>query len=306
MSEHSTIDADHARRVIRQHAETARLLGVDFLPMSPRDGGGSAVEALVAQTATEPHAEQAAPPREPEVNADRAPSLLDGMQPAGATTSASASASTAGVPDEVAVAKAEAALAALREKYEADAPHERFVTSFTNIVFGEGHARARLMFVGEAPGADEDRTGRPFVGRAGQLLDKMIVAMGTAREAVYIANVLKTRPPNNATPTSEEARLCAPYLYEQIRIVAPEVIVTLGLPATRLLLESAESMGKLRGRWAELDLPASDTADAHTAAVMPTYHPAYLLRAYTDENRGKVWSDLQQVMDRLGLVGAKR
>ena len=210
------------------------------------------------------------------------------------------------VVDDAAVAEAGSALAALRAKYEADAPHEKFVTSFTNIVFGEGHARARLMFVGEAPGADEDRTGRPFVGRAGQLLDKMIVAMGTAREAVYIANVLKTRPPNNATPTSEEARLCAPYLYEQIRIIRPEVIVTLGLPATRLLLESTESMGKLRGRWAELDLPESDTSPAHTAAVMPTYHPAYLLRAYTDENRAKVWSDLQQAMDRLGLVGVKR
>ena len=118
--------------------------------------------------------------------------------------------------------------------------------------------------------------------------------------------MLKTRPPNNATPTSEEARLCAPYLYEQIRIIRPEVIVTLGLPATRLLLESTESMGKLRGRWAELDLPESDTSPAHTAAVMPTYHPAYLLRAYTDENRAKVWSDLQQAMDRLGLVGVKR
>lgn len=283
-----TIERARARRVLRQHAETARLLGVDFLPVAI---GSSPSLPPDTKANTEGSAGR------PVVNADRAPSLLEAMKPA---TSAPA------VADDGAVAEAEAALSALREKYEADAPHEKFVTSFTNIVFGEGHARARLMFVGEAPGADEDRTGRPFVGRAGQLLDKMIVAMGTAREAVYIANVLKTRPPNNATPTSEEARLCAPYLYEQIRIVRPEVIVTLGLPATRLLLESTESMGRLRGRWAELDLPASDTAPTHTAAVMPTYHPAYLLRAYTDENRGKVWSDLQQVMDRLGLVGAKR
>ena len=184
----------------------------------------------------------------------------------------------------------------IRARYEADAPHEQFVTNFNKIVFGDGDPLAQLMFIGEAPGADEDKAGIPFVGRAGQLLNKMITAMGLKREEVYIANVLKTRPPNNATPTIEEARLCAPYLYEQIAAVQPQAIVTLGLPATRLILESSESMGRLRGRWGEFVDP-----DGRAVPVMPTYHPAFLLRSYTPENRAKVWSDLRMVMDRLGL-----
>jgi DNA polymerase len=166
-------------------------------------------------------------------------------------------------------------------------------------VFGEGDPCARLMFVGEAPGADEDRTGRPFVGRAGQLLNKMIIAMGLTREQVYIGNVLKTRPPDNATPTSDEIKLCAPYLFEQIAIIDPEAIVTLGLPATRTLLDSVESMSRLRGQWAAFRAPAPAS---RAIPVMPTYHPAFLLRAYTTENRAKVWSDLKLVMDRLGMV----
>jgi DNA polymerase len=190
------------------------------------------------------------------------------------------------------------ALAELRARYEREAPHQHFVTDHHNIVFDDGDPCARLMFVGEAPGADEDRTGVPFVGRAGQLLNKMIVAMGLKREEVYIANVLKTRPPDNATPTNDEIRLCAPYLFEQIRIVRPEVIVTLGLPATRALLNTAEAMSRLRGRWASFTPPG---AESNPIAVMPTYHPAFLLRSYTDENRAKVWSDLRLVIERLGL-----
>jgi DNA polymerase len=147
------------------------------------------------------------------------------------------------------------------------------------------------MFVGEAPGAEEDKQGRPFVGRSGQLLEKMINAMGLAREDVYIANVLKCRPPDNRTPTPGEAMLCGPYLREQIRIIQPSVIVTLGKPAAQLLLDTKEAMGKLRGRWFEYEgIP-----------LMPTFHPAYLLRQYTQENRAKVWSDLQQAMGRIGI-----
>lgn len=187
------------------------------------------------------------------------------------------------------------ALDELLARYIADAPHQHFVTAHTNIVFGDGDPCAELMFVGEAPGEEEDRQGKPFVGRSGQLLDKMIVAMGLDRASVYIANVLKTRPPNNATPTTEEARLCAPYLFEQIQIVAPKALVTLGLPATRLLLGTTEPMGKLRGHWHRFTDPAG-----RVVPVMPTYHPAYLLRNYTAEERGKVWSDLKQVMDKLG------
>lgn len=181
------------------------------------------------------------------------------------------------------------ALDALRERHERECPHCTASKTHTNLVFGEGSAEARLMFVGEAPGAEEDRTGRPFVGRAGNLLDSMITAMGLRREDVYIANVLKCRPPNNATPTPAEAEACGPYLLEQIEIIGPDVIVTLGKPAANLLLNNREAMGAMRGRWHE----------CRGVPVMPTFHPAYLLRSYTKENRAKVWSDLQKAMERL-------
>ncbi len=180
----------------------------------------------------------------------------------------------------------------LHARHDAECPHCTAATAHTRTVFGEGNPEARLMFVGEAPGAEEDRQGRPFVGRSGQLLEKIISAMGLQRSDVYIANVLKSRPPNNATPTSAEASRCGPYLKEQVRIIGPGVIVTLGKPAANLLLDTNEAMGALRGHWREYEgIP-----------VMPTFHPAYLLRAYTPENRALVWSDMQQVMTRLGLA----
>lgn len=205
------------------------------------------------------------------------------------------------VPMRPARDRSEAArrLEELRRRYEAEAPHRHFPTDHTTIVFGEGDPCARLMFVGEGPGAEEDRTGRPFVGPAGQLLDRMIEAMGLRREEVYIANVLKVRPPGNATPSPEAIRVCAPYLYEQVAIVSPEVIVALGLPAARALLDRTEPMSHLRGRWHTCRLPIPWCLEV---PVMPTYHPAFLLRAYTPENRRKVWSDLQEVMRRLGLL----
>lgn len=193
-------------------------------------------------------------------------------------------------------ARAQHRLDEILARYEAQAPHEAFVTDHHKIVFGDGDPCAQIMFIGEAPGAEEDKVGIPFVGRAGQLLNKMIEAMGLSRQSVYIANVLKTRPPNNATPTMDEAKLCAPFLYEQIEVVAPRVIVTLGLPATRLILDSTATMGSLRGRWGVFTDPSG-----RDVPVMPTYHPAYLLRAYNTENRAKVWSDLQQAMEKIDL-----
>ena len=157
------------------------------------------------------------------------------------------------------------------------------------IVFGVGNPAARLMFVGEAPGADEDRQGEPFVGRAGQLLDRIIRAMGLQRSEVYIANVLKCRPPGNRNPEPDEVEECHPFLFRQIESVAPEVLVALGAPATRILLGTAAPIGRLRGkfwRFREIDL-------------MPTYHPAYLLRS--PAKKREVWEDMQQVMARLGL-----
>ncbi|MHC4976303.1 MAG: uracil-DNA glycosylase [Planctomycetota bacterium] len=183
------------------------------------------------------------------------------------------------------------ALEALRVEHEKECPHCTSVEGWTSIVFGEGDPDAGLMFVGEAPGAEEDKQGRPFVGRSGALLESMIKAMGLRRETVYIANVLKTRPPNNRTPTPDEAALCGRFLRRQIGIIRPEVIVTLGRPAAQLLLETKESMSRMRGQWFEYE----------GTPVMPTFHPAFLLRQYTQDNRAKVWSDLQLAMGRLGL-----
>ncbi len=222
-------DTDGLQGALRQHAETASLLGVDFVPV--------AVDA----------------PEE-------------------------------GASDKV------AALDALRTRHAAESPVVASMPGWTNIVFGDGDPNARVMFVGEAPGADEDAQGIPFVGRAGKKLNEMIIAMGLSRESVYITNVLKVRPPNNRTPTVDEASQEGPYLIEQLQIIQPEVLVTLGKPAANFLLGNSEAMGRMRGRWHEcMGIP-----------VMPTYHPAYLLRAYTPENRKKVWSDLQQVIDRIG------
>lgn len=166
-----------------------------------------------------------------------------------------------------------------------------------NAVPGEGNPRARLVFVGEAPGAEEDQQGRPFVGRAGQLLTKMIAAIGLRREEVFICNTLKCRPPENRDPKPEEIWNCLPFLKRQLEILKPEVIVALGAHAARTLLETDAAIGKLRGRFHEYRF--SQTVQA--AKVMPTYHPAYLLRYYSQENRQKVWEDLQKVAQVLGL-----
>lgn len=166
----------------------------------------------------------------------------------------------------------------------------------TNTVFGEGNPEARIMFIGEGPGETEDLQGRPFVGKAGQLLDRMIRAMGLNRSDVYICNIVKCRPPNNREPAPDEVATCTPYLLEQIEIVRPEVIITLGRPATQFILQSKLAMNRLRGQW-------------HLwrgISIMPTYHPAYLLRNYTEQTRGAVWSDLKQVLQRLGLSVPKR
>lgn len=176
----------------------------------------------------------------------------------------------------------------LESAYEREMPPEPGA-AHTRVVFGDGNPDAELMFIGEAPGADEDRLGVPFVGRAGKKLDDMIKAMGLAREEVYIANVLKRRPPGNATPTIDEAQRHGPWLLRQLEIIQPRVIVTLGKPASNYLLGMQEAMSRLRGHWFEYEgIP-----------VMPTFHPAYLLRQYTPENRAKVWSDLQLAMERL-------
>jgi len=157
------------------------------------------------------------------------------------------------------------------------------------IVFGVGNPQAELMFVGEGPGADEDAQGEPFVGRAGQLLNDMIRAMGLRREEVYIANVVKCRPPGNRTPEREECETCSPFLLRQIAAIAPKCIVALGAVAAKNLLGLNDSMGNLRGRW----------YDFRGSRLAVTYHPAFLLR--DPRQKGEAWKDLQMVMKFLGL-----
>jgi len=167
----------------------------------------------------------------------------------------------------------------------------------TNAVPGEGNPDARIMFIGEAPGADEDAQGRPFVGRAGQLLDRIIEACGLKRSDVYIANILKCRPPGNRDPRAEEIIACLPHLQRQIELIEPEVIVALGAHAARTLLETTRSIGQLRGRFHEYCAGFG----VRPIKLMATYHPAYLLRNYSQENRRRVWEDMKKVLAELGL-----
>jgi len=167
-----------------------------------------------------------------------------------------------------------------------------------HVVFGEGNPAAGLVFVGEAPGAEEDKTGHPFVGRAGELLTNMITAMGLSRDDVFICNVLKCRPPGNRTPNPQELQCCWRFLVRQLQIIRPKVIVTLGNPATQGLLNTKTGITRLRGQWQKLPDIGEGLGGID---VMPTFHPAYVLRQYTPDNRRKVWSDLQAVMDKLGL-----
>ncbi|HEV2386881.1 MAG TPA: uracil-DNA glycosylase [Candidatus Acidoferrales bacterium] len=157
-----------------------------------------------------------------------------------------------------------------------------------HIVFGDGNPRAELVFVGEGPGEEEDRQGLPFVGRAGKLLTQMIEAMGLRREDVYIANVVKCRPPQNRAPERDEMATCLPFLERQLAAIAPKVIVCLGNVAAQALLGGGEAMGKIRGEW----------FDWRGAKLLPTYHPAYLLR--NPAAKSIVWEDLQKVMAALG------
>ncbi len=174
------------------------------------------------------------------------------------------------------------------------------------IVFGVGNPNAELMFVGEGPGADEDEKGEPFVGRAGQLLNNMIKAMGIEREQVYIANIVKCRPPGNRTPERDECATCSPFLMRQITVVKPKVIVALGAVAAKTLLAMNASMMQLRGRFYDFR-PAgvrSNDPDWDGCKLAVTYHPAFLLR--DPRQKGEAWKDLQMVMKELGMKALKQ
>jgi DNA polymerase len=187
-------------------------------------------------------------------------------------------------------------MAVLRERALACVNCPHLVKSRHTVVFGTGDLHARLMFVGEAPGADEDRQGEPFVGAAGQLLTRIIKAMGFTRETVYIANILKCRPnlpgqsSGNRKPTPEEMTTCLPWLLEQIDLIRPVVMVALGATAVEGLLGKGEGISRLRGRFQTFrDIP-----------VMPTFHPSYLLHNQAVTEKRKVWEDMLQVLEKLG------
>jgi DNA polymerase len=184
-------------------------------------------------------------------------------------------------------------LAAVRDRL-GDCTRCKLAGGRTKLVFGVGNPHAGLMFVGEGPGADEDAQGEPFVGKAGQLLTKMIEAMGFRRDEVYIANVVKCRPPGNRDPEPDEIAACEPFLKEQIAAVRPKVIVALGRFAVQTLLRDATPITRQRGRWREYD----------SVKLMPTFHPAYLLR--NPPEKKKAWEDLQLVMRELGRTVSSR
>ena len=194
----------------------------------------------------------------------------------------------AGAKKSAVTGRAEA-LAALEAEYK-DCQLCPLAKTRTKLVFGSGSPEAELMFVGEAPGFDEDRQGLPFVGAAGQLLTKMIGAMKLTREKVYIANCLKCRPPGNRNPLPTEIATCNPILMKQIEIIRPRVICALGKFAAQTVLQNEEPISRMRGRFHE----------KYGALVMPTFHPAYLLRNPADKKLA--WQDLQQIMKELGII----
>lgn len=215
----------------------------------------------------------------------------------------------AGVIDKALDAESDATIPVLRDEEKAQAMAElrarasvcvkcsHLADSRKNVVFGVGNIEADLMFVGEAPGADEDAQGEPFVGKAGELLTRIIQTMGRRREDVYIANIVKCRPdtPNqrhgNRKPTADEMKACIPYLHAQIDLIRPRVLVALGATAVEGLLGKTEGITRLRGNWKTY----------RGIALMPTYHPAYLLRNQSHEEKRKVWEDMLLVMEKLAM-----
>ncbi len=161
-----------------------------------------------------------------------------------------------------------------------------------STVFGYGSENASIMIIGEAPGADEDRLGKPFVGRSGQLLDKMLLSIGVKREDVYITNILPWRPPGNRTPTDAEIAVCLPFLKKQIELIKPEIILLLGSSAANALLDNNEPISKLRGRWLEYDLSIGEKINA-----LATFHPAFLLR--NSAQKSKAWADFLRLLKKL-------
>ena len=254
------MDAMRRMRILKQHVQTDRLMGATAVPV----GEPSAMPMPVASQARATESPGPAPSGKPV----QAAPVLDRKQKL-------------------------KVLSQLDENEVRGCTRCVLCESRTQTVFGEGDPDAPIMFIGEGPGQNEDEQGRPFVGRSGDLLTKQIQAMGFSRDEIYIANVVKCRPPNNRTPLADEVDACWDYLRRQIQTIRPKVIITLGGPAAKLVLGTKEGITRIRGTWHEY------TGVEPSVPVMPTFHPAYLLRSYTKENRAKVWSDLKAAMTKL-------
>lgn len=295
---------DNLARQLRQRLEILALAGIDRLPL-PRI---SAVPVTAAPSpsrtirpgSTEPEPEPAPAPRPTPPTIPAAPPSRPTPPPAPVSTRSVAIATSMFDEDPITEPpvppdQRAAALAELERQVAACVLCPNLAASRKRTVFGEGNPNARLMFIGEAPGADEDATGRPFVGKAGQLLNDMITkGMGLKREDVYIANILKCRPPNNRDPLTDEAGRCRPYLERQIAIVRPEFLCLLGRVPASILLNTAMPAGKLRGRWQRY----------RGIPTVVTWHPAFLLRS--PEHKKDTWADLQMLMQAMGLKAPER
>jgi DNA polymerase len=259
---------ERARRVLRQAVETERLFGVDAVPR---------------RAPAAPEQERSAMAREPD------------EPPPETSMFAANEEAAADLPQQT--EEKQRLLDALAAEEVSGCTACALCEGRTQTVFGEGSPDAPILFIGEGPGGSEDEQGRPFVGRAGELLTKMIAAMGYDRGDLYIANIVKCRPPNNRTPEAREVEACAPYLRRQIELIRPKVLVSLGGPATKHLLGTRQGITAVRGTWHTYRALAERIG---ALPVMPTFHPAFLLRSYTRENRQKVWDDLQKVLQAVG------
>ena len=283
-----------------QHVEELKRRGVRFVPVTPQTLAslsrprqvGFSPGPSAKPTPTRVERPAARPPAARPIRSEPEPAVPQALTLAlpGENTSA------VSAPPLSPEAKA-AAFAELRQRVMPCVKCAHLAASRRNVVFGVGDINAQLMFVGEAPGADEDAQGEPFVGLAGQLLTKIIQAMGLSRDSVYIANILKCRPDTpgqgsgNRKPTAEEMQTCIPYLHEQIDLIRPGVLVALGATAVEGLLGKTMGITRLRGQWRVY----------RGIPLMPTYHPAYLLRNQALSEKRRVWEDMLQVMQNLGM-----
>lgn len=284
-----------------QYVQTLKEQGERWITLRPETQDWLATARRPAPAAAHPTtvASVAPPPRPAPAPARSAPRPTEPKIDIASAVSApgSAAAPAGGAAPDLASASKLEALTELRNRVMACQQCPNLAASRTSTVFGVGDPTSPLMFVGEAPGADEDRQGEPFVGAAGQLLTRIIKAMGFARETVYIANILKCRPDTpgqaygNRKPTPDEMQRCLPYLLEQIKIIQPKVIVALGATAMEGLFGRVLPISKARGHW----------HDFGGTPVMPTYHPSYLLRNQAATVKREVWEDMLQVMERLAV-----